>query len=832
MRGNTETHPLLPVNTSAPEFAVCSIIAANYLTRALVMHDSLKRHHPKAEFWLLLIDDIPLGAHSRAAVERRGIHILHVSEIGLPPSEIANFRMIYDLTEVSTAYKPWVLETVARLTGGDVIYLDADIQFFAPMTSLVEAMRRHDLVLTPHVLQPMKRDGLTPSETDIRASGMYNLGFLGMNRRTVGFTAWWMERLKRECCNDTEKHLFTDQRWMDFAPSLFDCHIAKDETFNVAYWNADQRPILWKNGSFLIRGRPLAFFHFSGLDENAPHLLTRHHSVRPRVLLSEHPALCALVDGYVAALRKAEEECPDAKSPYSFNEYPGGGIISPGCRRIFLQELLRAERDGHAPPSPFGAAGEGAFLEWMKESLVPGKPPVTRLVQLLRATRGDLCAKFPDPLGCDAVKLVEWFRKEGAREFSLPPRMIPEPLVLEKKPRTKRLVAGLEIIGYLQSESGVGQISRMLARALENTTVPFETLVNSLTPHRQESSFQPSGKPALSEREAYDCCLLCVNADAVALTRSMLDKDYFRRRRVAGLWFWETEKFPETQHAAFEGVDEVWVASDFIRRALAPVATVPVHLIPMPLGIPQPATALDRHALGIPEGFFFLFNFDFLSIFRRKNPLGLVKAFKLAFLEGEGPCLVIKCINGEARIEQLEQLRMAARDRKDIIVLSGYLDAEVNQALTAACDCYVSLHRSEGLGLTIAEAMIREKPVIATAYSGNMEFMNESNSFLCRFDMVPVGEHAFPYAPDTLWAEPDIGHATELMRYVHMHPGEAAEKGRIAAVDLADRFSLERCGAALEKRWRALRSANKRKTWSKRWVESLQALSSPQTAIK
>lgn len=797
------------MDDSHTTFAVCTITASNYLARALVLHDSLKAQHPGADFWLLVTDDSPLAPLAAGAMERRGIHILRVSEINLPPTEIGNFRFAYDVTEVSTAYKPWVMETVARRTGRHVFYIDPDIQFFAPMTSLVEAVEHHELVLTPHVLRPMKRDRAQPTEADIMGSGIYNLGFLGMNRDALRVIEWWRERLKRECFSSPAEQRFTDQRWMDFAPGLFDCHIAKDETFNVAYWNADERPVVFENGQYLIRGRPLSFFHFSGLDENKPHLLTRHHAGRPRVLLSEHPALRALTGGYIAALHAAQQECADADAAYPFDQFPGGGNITLAMRRLFLRELIRAEKENEPPPpSPFAPGGEELFFAWLKEPLLPSgaATPVPRLVLLLRATRPDLVAAFPDPCGNDAIRLVEWFRTQGVADFSLPPRLIPAPIAPPAQTACRSLVAGLEIVGYLRTESGVGQAARLLKRALESSSVPFGTLVDSSPFSRQAAPFQDAGKRALSPEEAYECCVLCVNADVLALTRRRLGRDFFRGRTVAGLWFWEVEKFPANLHAAFREVDEVWVASEFVRNALAPVSPVPVHCIPLPFGVAELTAPLDRRAAGIPDGFFFLFSFDFHSVFRRKNPLGLVEAFKLAFRENEGPSLVIKGINGDAHMEELEQLRCAARDRKDIRILSDYMDASANQALMAACDCYVSLHRSEGLGLTMAEAMMQRKPVIATAYSGNVDFMNEENSYLCRFTMEPVGKGAAPYCPDARWAEPDIRHAAELMRHVHDHPAEAAEKGRRAAEELAERFSPQRCAAVIEKRWQALRA--------------------------
>ncbi|WP_265593787.1 glycosyltransferase family 4 protein [Verrucomicrobium sp. BvORR034] len=795
--------------SSAP-FAACTIVSSNYLARAFVLVDSLKAHHPDVDFWMLLIDDHALGPLAQEAVDRRGIHLLRVHEIQLAATEVANFRFIYDLTEVATAYKPWTMETVTRLSGRHVFYIDPDIEFFQPLTSLVDAVEAHELVLTPHVLHPMQREGCQPSEADIMGSGIYNLGFLGMNRAAASkVTGWWCERLLRECYSAPEEQRFTDQRWIDFAPCFFDCHISKDETFNVAYWNVDQRQVTLENGTYFVNNRQLSFFHYSGLDEKVPHLLTRHHQGRPRVLLSEHEALTELTRSYIRAVHLAEQECADTTAEYPFLRFAGGERISRSLRRIFLKELVKAEKEHRVPPpSPFAPGGEEPFFDWLNEPCFSTSqtPMLPRLALLLREARQDLIATFRDPQGRDAVRLIEWIRQQGVKQFMLPSRLIPPPIFPPPRRTEPKLVPGLEIVGYLRTESGVGQAARLVAQGLSESSIPFETLVDSTPPGRQQALHEHQKKGVLGEEEAFDCCLLCVNADSVSSVRQRLGREYFHKRRVAGLWFWELETFPESMHSAFQEVDEVWVASEFIRKALAPISPVPVQYIPLPFGTAGAVGALDRKLLGIPEGFFFLFSFDFHSIFRRKNPLAVVEAFKQAFRPGEGPALVLKCINGDSHIADLEQLRYAARDRAEIRILSGYMDYATNQALKAGCGCYVSLHRSEGLGLTMAEAMRQGKPVIATGYSGNMDFMNEGNSFLCRYDKVPVGPGSAPYPAKAVWAEPSISHAAELMRRVYDHPEEAAEKGRRAAADLAERFNPARCAAAVEIRLRELRS--------------------------
>ena len=159
---------------------------------------------------------------------------------------------------------------------------------------------------------------------------------------------------------------------------------------------------------------------------------------------------------------------------------------------------------------------------------------------------------------------------------------------------------------------------------------------------------------------------------------------------------------------------------------------------------------IGRQALGLPENrFVYLFSFDLFSVLERKNPLGLVDAFTRAFpVEEEGgPLLALKVINGDERADDLERVRSAARARSDVILIDRYFGVDEQAALMQAADCYVSLHRSEGFGLTMAEAMALGKPVIATAYSGNLEFMDDRTAYLVRWEYGAVPQGCDPYRP-------------------------------------------------------------------------------------
>jgi glycosyltransferase involved in cell wall biosynthesis len=345
---------------------------------------------------------------------------------------------------------------------------------------------------------------------------------------------------------------------------------------------------------------------------------------------------------------------------------------------------------------------------------------------------------------------------------------------------------GVNIIGYLEAELGLGEIGRKLVLAAERAGIPTSTLSYRKLAHRQEHPFCARGDGGAP----FDTNIICVNAGELRKLRRHMGADVVAGRYTIGVWFWELARFPEELHHAFDFVDEVWVASEFTRAAIAAETEKPVRIVPIPLE-PGETPAASREELGLPEGFLYLFSFDHFSILERKNPIGLIEAFKRAFASGEGPSLLIRSINGDRLPRSLERLRAAAADRADIRIVDGYLSSKEKDAVFAACDCYVSLHRSEGLGLTMAEAMAVAKPVIATGYSGNLTFMDEANSYLVRYGMIETPPGCEPYPAGIEWADPDVDHAAELMRRVFERPEESKAVGERARADLRERCTLD-----------------------------------------
>jgi glycosyltransferase involved in cell wall biosynthesis len=186
-----------------------------------------------------------------------------------------------------------------------------------------------------------------------------------------------------------------------------------------------------------------------------------------------------------------------------------------------------------------------------------------------------------------------------------------------------------------------------------------------------------------------------------------------------------------------------------------------------------------------------------MSVFKRKNPLGLVDAFVRAFDDGSGAHLVIKSINHEHFGKEHATLGEAASNRRDITLIDRYVSVQDRDLMTMSCDCYVSLHRSEGLGMTMAEAMYAGKPVIATGYSGNLDFMTNSNSHLVSYQLVPVGHGAQPYPAHATWAEPNLSEAADLMKQVHEDRVAGIQLGEVAAQSIRETHSVSAAASAI-----------------------------------
>src|SRR5688572_22042095 len=299
--------------------SVCTIVARNYLSHARILAKSFLAHHPGGSFTTLLIDDEGRTVDDAAELFR----CLRLEDIGLPREEIDRLVAFYDVTELATAVKPRLLAHLLAEGISDVIYLDPDIKVYGSLELASRKAREHGIVLTPHMVGAMPRDDRRVDEFHILAAGVYNLGFIAVGASATPFIDWWWERTQRDARIDPARMMFTDQRWIDFAPSLFDHHILKDPTYNVAYWNLHERDVQWDGTRYLVNGQPLTFFHFSGFDRSRPYLLSKHQGDRPRILLSERPGVARICREYLGDLEGVGLSSTSALT-YGWETLPSG----------------------------------------------------------------------------------------------------------------------------------------------------------------------------------------------------------------------------------------------------------------------------------------------------------------------------------------------------------------------------------------------------------------------------------------------------------------------------------------------------------------------------
>ncbi len=278
-----------------------------------------------------------------------------------------------------------------------------------------------------------------------------------------------------------------------------------------------------------------------------------------------------------------------------------------------------------------------------------------------------------------------------------------------------------------------------------------------------------------------------------AYARADLAQRTPRTYRIA-YWYWEFDSIPQEWCTHADQVDEVWTATEFIAKGLRERLSVPVRTL-FPGVTLAPFQARDRAYFNLDENrFTFLFTFHMVSVMERKNPLGLIRAFKMAFRAEERVTLVLKTSFGDRHPLSFQALRDAVANEPTITVIDEVFSSDDVLSLMNACDAYVSLHRSEGLGLTMAEAMLMGKPVIATAFSGNMDFMNEDNSLLVPYERVKVGRPIPPYDANLEWAEPSVEHAARLMRQLFDDQKWAREVGARGKRSAEINLSLEAAG--------------------------------------
>ena len=379
------------------------------------------------------------------------------------------------------------------------------------------------------------------------------------------------------------------------------------------------------------------------------------------------------------------------------------------------------------------------------------------------------------------------------------PQLLPrkQQQALERSP-SSAVVEGANILSHFCYPSGIQQAALWTKAALERAGV--RTSCRDVSAGINTKLLPRAEWLGL---EVYPFTIITVAPTpyfATAYERSSL----FRRPGVYRIayWAWELETIPEDWLQLLPLLDEIWSPTQFVAKAMRTRMTVPIETMPPGVEV-GPVESVPKDSLGIPDDHYvFLFMFDMYSDFERKNPLAVIRAFRRAFRRNEKATLVLKTSRGTPDEAAFARLQAFAAEN-GVLLVSELLSRAKAYGFLEMCDCYVSLHRSEGFGLGMAEAMLLGKPVIATGYSGNVDFMNNGNSLLVDYQLTKIRRAGPLYEAGSVWAEPSEEQAAAFMRQVFDDRAGAAAMGARANEELQEKLSLETAGKRMAARLQA-----------------------------
>lgn len=729
---------------------IFTISSLNYLHYALTVRSSFLKHNSNYSFVIFIVDEIQnkeiLDEIRRFVSEGVDIRFLGEIKSSVPEFSINEFVIKYNITEANTAIKPYCMKYFFNKGYSKVIYIDPDIKFYSSISKLDRLFSEYDVIMTPHMTSPYPDDEKMQNAQVIMQAGIYNCGFIAAKNTVNGnnLASFWAKQLYAKCFIDPHNGLFTDQKWADWFPSLFDkVHILKDQGYNAAYWNLHERKIFKKEDAWYANDDELVFYHFSGLNKNETHNISRHQN---RYCLSDFADtdLSELFCDYVDDVNSRKADV-FASTPYYFNYIPSTSIeIKDRYRVPFAKKLSKYKVIMYAsdPSRKFRTVFTYAKILYRNYR-------ISNLFELLL----------------------------GYRE--------------------KKAIDGVNLIGYFDEAHSIGEVGRNFIRKMYATGIAF-ALYNiesgaSKIPQVEQAEFAEY----MVKKLPYMNNVFIVNADALPVVYKNRP-ELFKGRHNAGIWFWEFETGFQKYAPAHKYLDEVIVYSDHVLKGISgylpkdcaiskktyPFDGYDKELIPS-------SEILDKY--GISDGGFRLFfNFDYNSSYDRKNPEAILYAYAKAFANIADVSLIIKTSNEENSPENREKLQNLILNLNlsgKIRLVSEILSKNEMLSLINACDAYISLHRAEGLGLGMMDAMNLGKPVIATNYGGNTDFMTTKNSIPINYKMVKANTTFDAYRDVEEWAEADIDQAADALLMLYNNENLRKSIGEEAKSDIAEKYA-------------------------------------------
>lgn len=796
---------------------------------AVLTARSFAEHHPGVALQVVVVDD-RFGEVARLTTGEPGRWTPASRWIG--SEGVAELMAEHPATDVVLTLQPRLIAAMlanlpsstagaapdARLTPpwNGVLLLADDLEIYTPLTHFMDLAAAGSGGFVALRSQPVPVDGRLPDASDLAAYGHLQRGLALFTRRGLALVDRWVDGMHHHPLEGHGRFSRVAHSWFDelvlspdgLLASNSSVHIARPELVR-SFRNFDE-----ESNESTSPGP--AVISFEGFSPARPWALSDLAGEWPRVLISAHPMLQPMLDARVTHLIDLASVSAHIVRPY--DTLPNGHRYDDAMRLAFTESLHHALRHGgEAPPNPFTDAD--AFVAFLAAPSTH-RPGLSRHLEAMSRHRPDLGSAFAHDDGAfrkwastDAVAAGIWTPISRPTRFLEEPQRLAGVIALPTPP--ERYAPGINVVGLLSAQLGIGEQGRLALQAIKASAIPYSVIDHNDTVHRREPMVI-AGEPADGFR--YDVDVLLLNADQTRSTLTSLHRHGRSERPTVGLWAWESPVFPERFHDAYQLVSEVWVATAYIKNTLLPSATaagVPVEVLPLRFPYVNPRGTFQDIAflagIGLDPGRpYFAFMFDYFSVAERKQPWAAVQAYRSAFRQevAGGPQLVIKSLNHEFFPLERERLLRSIGRRTDIVLVEHYLSPEHRTALVASAAGYVSLHRAEGLGLTLAEAMGAGTPVVATGWSGNMEFMTPENSWLVDAELVDIPKTVPHYGGSGQWAEPSVHQAAAHLRSIIEDPVATQRRAQQAIHDLNERNASGADASFIVERVRKLRASH------------------------
>ena len=392
--------------------AAATIVSKRHIALARVTAASFRRFHPEIPFFVLLTDP-PEGCFDPAA---EPFHAVRLAELGL--SEERRLCFSYRELELSYALTPHWIERLLRLGHDGVVFLKQESLVTGDLGPVLRLLKRHDALLTAHLLRPAEGPAALERELEILRAGVYNGGFLALRKapQVLRFLAWWRARMDDQCYHSAAEGMHYEQRWLDFLPAFVDTAcVVSDPGMNVGHWNLAERRVAWAGVTLTVDGGACRLFRFSGYDPLRPEWATRYVE-RHRV--AELGAAAEVFRQYREAVLEAGHEQAQGW-PYGYALFDNGERIPDAARKLYRESGAQAGHFG----DPFHTTAQGSFYEWLNGPSEPGGT-LSRFWRAVYEQRPDVRRAFPDPLGRSRGPFLRWVLSSGVREAGAGPGLV------------------------------------------------------------------------------------------------------------------------------------------------------------------------------------------------------------------------------------------------------------------------------------------------------------------------------------------------------------------------------------------------------------------------